>query len=271
MKHINESLIRSYTKQQYDDYKIEDLCKYNESDLIEIFSEISDEYDTSIKFKFFIRFPSQLMDILKMTPEKCESYIESGLWPVIRMSILHNAKDTKRIITEITELASVLEDYKLYDIKRDGVTINNDDNLSDKYDTLIKAYFEFDQSDKKDIISHSMSAKYIQEMLSNCGISSKDYNISINKLFSPVGKLSNSSVSTVFKKDHKKFYVIEIGGCFQINNISSIDKIYNDKNSILKFCKEISDKDNIYNLKTSLDIDKSKKENIKFNIIFFEK
>lgn len=40
-----------------------------------------------IKFKFFIRFPSQLMDILKMTPEKCESYIESGLWPVIRMSI----------------------------------------------------------------------------------------------------------------------------------------------------------------------------------------
>lgn len=90
MKHIklfNESLIRSYTKQQYDDYKIEDLCKYNESDLIEIFSEISDEYDTSIKFKFFIRFPSQLMDILKMTPEKCESYIESGLWPVIRMSI----------------------------------------------------------------------------------------------------------------------------------------------------------------------------------------
>lgn len=268
MKHIklfNESVIRSYTKQQYDEYKIEELFKYTESDLIEIFSDITDEYDTSITFKLFIQFPSQLMDILKMTPEKCESYIESGLFPVIRMSILHNTKDSKKIINEITESSNGLEDYRLYDIKTRGYT-SNDDILEDKYDTKIRAYFAFEQN-SQDIISHSMSAKYIQDMLSKCGILQKDYNISINKLFlSP----KDLNVSTVYKTDHKKIYTIDIDGCSTIN-FTTIDKIYNDKNSILKFCKEISDKENIYNLKHSIDIDKSKKENIRFKIMFFEK
>lgn len=270
MKHIklfNESVIRNYTKQQYDDYKIESLCKYSESDLIEIFSEITDEYDTEIKFRFFIQFPSQLMDMMKMTPEKCESYIESGLYPVIRMSILNSSKDTKKIITEITESSSGLEDYKLYDIKTESISANNDDNLSNKYDTRIKAYFAFYPNASETIVSHSMSAKQIQGMLMNHGILPKDYNISINKLFISG---ENMSVSPIFKKDHKKLYSINIDGYHQMN-FSGIDKIYNTKNSILKFCEEISNNSNIYNLKNSIDIDKSKKENIKFKIMFFEK
>ena len=95
-----------------------------------------------------------------MTPEKCESYIESGLFPVIRMSILHNAKDSKKIITEITESSNGLEDYKLYDIKSEGVSINTEDNLANKYDRRIKAYFAFDPN-ASEIVSHSMSSKLI--------------------------------------------------------------------------------------------------------------
>ncbi len=276
MKHIklfNESVIRSYTKQQYDDYKIESLCKYSESDLIEIFSEITDEYDTEIKFRFFIQFPSQLMDMMKMTPEKCESYIESGLYPVIRMSILNISKDTKKIITEITESSSGLEDYKLYDIKTESISANYDDNLSNKYDTRIKAYFAFDPNASETIVSHSMSAKQIQGMLINHGILPKDYNISINKLFiSSENKswLAEQTISPIFKKGYKKLYTIDIDTSLQIN-FSTFNKIYNDKNSILKFCEEISNNSNIYNLKNSIDIDKSKKENIRFKIMFFEK
>lgn len=281
LKKFNESLIRSYNKKQYDDYQIEKFWKVNETDIVEIFSDLIDDYDATIKINFLIQFPSKLINILKLDPEKCESYIESGLWPVIMLTIYHKEKDARKIENYVNEASAGLEEYTLDNIDghegddswegfEDFEEEENIDTGDSDYTTT--ALFNLDiNSTGKPKISHNISIKHIEEMLSNYQIDghlSNGYKISIDKKF--VNKIGMASVT--YKKDHQKVYIIELEKTCDIS-INNIDSLVSDKNAILSFCKKISESSSIHNINNSLKIEQGTRgrNKILLRVVFYER
>lgn len=280
LKKFNESLIRSYNKQQYDDYQIEKLWKVNETDIIEIFSDLTDEYDATVKVNFYIQFPSKLINILKVTPEKCESYIESGLWPVIVLTVHHKEEDATKIENYINETAVGLDEYTLSKIESnqpapgdegnwdDGDDDGDEDNEEFEYTTI--AIFDLDINSTGPKVSHNISIKQLEEMLSEYqtnGSLSSGYKLSIDKKF--IDKAGITSI--VYKKGYQKIYRILLEKTCDIS-INNIDNLANDKNAILSFCKKLSESSNIHDIRNYLKIEDARGRNkVLFNVIFYER